>query len=159
MGIKSFIQNIVRVAGKSCITPYLVIPGIGTGVAYVSGDALGTMFSIPVPKSGVIETAIMLDLDDEGIQTELWLFREAFTATVDNDAFAVSDQDLLKLIAVISITNFANAGNNQVGINNGLSLPYTAPEGCFYCQCVVRGVPNIAADHLPHISGNDRERT
>ncbi len=144
--------TIQEVRAKVASTPFVEIQGIVTGAAYASGDAFGSKFSIDVPKIGVLQTAIMLDLDDEGIETELWLFRNDFTATTDNAAFAVSDADLLLLEAVIGITNFANAGNNQVGINNGLNLPYTAPEGKLLCQCVTRGVPNIAAINIPRVA-------
>lgn len=132
--------------------PYTQIPEIGKAAAYASGDAFGGKFTYPAPKAGIIETAIMLDLDDEGIETELWLFDRDFVATADNSAFAPSDMDLRKLVAVISIVNFANAGNNQVGIANNLGLPYHAPEGKLYCQCVTRGAPNIAADNDPLVA-------
>lgn len=133
-------------------TPFLEIPGIGTGAAYATGEAFGTKFKIAIPEKGIIDTVIMLDLDDEGIETELWLFRENFTATTDNNAFAISDIDLLNLECVIGITNFANAANNQVGINNGLGLAYSAPNGVLWCQCVTRGTPNIAALNIPRVA-------
>ena len=124
----------------------------GLEVAYTAGDAFGDKFVVPLPSKGIIETAIMLDLDDEGITTELWLFRTDFTATADNAAFAVTDADLPNLEAVISITNFANASNNQVGIANNLGLVYTAPTKQLYCQCVTRGTPNIAAGSRPLVA-------
>ena len=133
-------------------TPYMEIPGIGAASAYASGDAFGTRFSFDVPASGIIETAIMLDLDDEGIQTDLWLFTDEFTQTADNAAFAVSDSDLMHLEAVIAITNFANAANNQVGINNGLGMPFKASKKRLWCQCVTRGAPTIAAGNLPRVA-------
>ena len=78
-------------------TPYMEVPGIGTGAVYAAGEAFGSKFHFNVPKRGVIQTVIMLDLDDEGIETELWLFRNDFTATADNSAFAITDLDLLLL--------------------------------------------------------------
>ena len=138
--------------GEVFSTLYTEISGIGTGSIYASGEAFGGKFTITVPKKGVIETVMMLDLDDEGIETELWLFREDFTATADNAAFAVTDADLLKLEVVIGITKFANASINQVGINNGLALPFLAPAGKFWVQCVTRGTPNIAAGNIPLVA-------
>lgn len=142
----------VVVANRLAPIPYKEIPGIGTGSAYTAADAFGTKFWFDVPKHGVIEAVVYLDMDDEGIETEIWCFNEDFDATTDNDAFAVSDIDLRKLVAVISIVKFANAANNQVGINNGLQLPYTATSGKLYCQCVTRGAPNIAAANIPQIT-------
>lgn len=133
-------------------TPYIEIPGIGTGSIYATGEAFGTKFPISVPEEGTIETVIMLDFDDEGIETELWLFRHDFIETTDNTAFAVTDNDLLSLEVVVRITNFADANVNQVGINNSLGLVYEAPEGRLYCQCVTKGTPNIAANNLPRIA-------
>ncbi len=133
-------------------TEYIQIPGIGTGSAYAAGEAVGTKFKIPVPKNGIIDTILLLDLDDEGIETEFWMFREDFTATADNAAFDVSDEDLLNLECVIGITNFANATSNQVGINNGLGLPFIAPNELLWCQCVTRGTPNIAALNIPRVA-------
>lgn len=152
MTIKESLEHLEGLLVAVYSTPYIDIPGIGTGSAYASGDAFGGKFKIGLPNSGIIETAIMLDLDDEGIQTELWLFREDFTATTDNAAFAVSDHDLSLLEAVIGITQFANAANNQVGINNGLGLPYQAPHKQLWCQCVTRGAPNIAANNIPKVA-------
>ncbi len=137
--------------GKPVETAYVEIPGIVTGAAYASGDAFGTIFSIPVPKSGFIEDITMLDLDDEGIQTDFWFFNVPFTATADNSEFDVSDSDLSNLERVICVTNFSNAKSNQVGINNGLGLSYKAPKGYLYCQCVIRGAANIAAGHIPKV--------
>ena len=151
-GIPVHVQDRAEVVGRVFSTPYMEIPIIGTGSAYAAGDAFGGKFTIDVPKIGIIETAIMLDLDDEGIETEIWLFRGDFVATTDNNAFAVSDADLLLLEAIIGITNFANANANQVGINNGLDLPYIAPQGKLHCQCVTRGVPNIAASNIPWVA-------
>lgn len=150
--IRNRLDSTIAVTGKLFSTPYTEIPGIGTGSVYASGDAFGTKFTFDVPKTGVIETAIILDMDDEGKTVELWLFRRDFTVTTDNDAFAVTDVDLRALEVVISITNYANANVNQVGINNGLSLIYTAPEGLLYGQCVTRDTHNIAAGNIPYIA-------
>lgn len=142
----------VVVANRLAAIPYVPIPGIVTGAIYAAGDAFGAKFTFDVPKQGVIEAAILLDLDDEGIETELWLFDQDFIATADNAPWDPSDQDLSKLAAVISIVNFANANSNQVGINNGLSLPYAALVGKLYCQCVTRGTPTIAASNIPLVT-------
>ncbi len=150
--LKEILEAIEAQRNKVFSTPYENIPGIGTGSVYATGEAFGTKFSFSVPKKGVIQTAMMLDLDDEGIETELWLFRGDFAATTDNDAFAVTDEDLIKLEVVIGITNFANANVNQVGVNNNLGLPYEAPLGRLFCQCVTRGTPNIAAANIPRMA-------
>ncbi len=140
------------VVGRVFATPYIEIPGIATASAYTAADAFGTDFFFDVPTRGVIETAILLDFDDEGTQVDLWLFRSPFVITADHDEFAVTDADLLLLEVVIEINNFTNANANQVGINNGLNLPYIAPLGKLYCQCVTRSTPTIAVANLPRVA-------
>ena len=157
--LEQAIEKLIRTIGHPFTIPFQDIEGIVAGVAYASGDAFGGKFVIHgVPAVGYIDSVILLDLDDEGINTELWLFDSDFTATADNVAFAISDADLKKLLWVIRLTNFADAANNQVAESNNLDLPYIAPEGLLYCQCVTRGVPNIAAANIPMISIRGRSQ-
>ena len=106
------------------------------------------MFTIPVPTEGTIASVVFLDYDDEGLQKDFALFSQTFTATADNSAFAVSDADLENCIGFITVSNFSNFGNNQVGV----ALPalyYVVPQGILYCQVVTRGVDNIAVGAVP----------
>lgn len=132
------------------VTDKLLVPGIGTAVAYAAGDAFGTKFFFTVPTEGLISNINFLDFDDEGIQKDLVLFTEDFTATADNSAFAVSDDDLLNCIGVISVTTFYNFGNNQVGTGTP-AFGYKAPNGRLYCQIVTQGADNIAAGAIPRV--------
>ena len=148
--IRSILAGTVEVRPKPhFLTPYTTIPGIGPASAYASGDAFGIKFIIDVPRSGKFTEAILLDLDNEGATTEIWIFNKDFADTDDNSAWAPADVNLVDLQQVISIANFALANANRVGINSGLGLPYTAPEGKIYCKCVTRGTPNIAAGKSP----------
>ena len=126
------------------------IPGIGTAADYASGDAFGLSFTIDVPKEGVISSVIFYDLDDEGLNKEIFLANLAFTETADNAAFAVSDADLLNSIGVISIDTWYNYGNNQLGIATP-AIWYTAPERKLWCQFITRGADDIAAGSLPEV--------
>lgn len=148
--IRRILAGIVTVRTKPpFLTPYTAIPGIGTAAAYLAGDAFGTKFNIDVPRSGKFTEAIILDLDNEGATTEIWLFNKDFADTADKDPWAPSDGDLVNLQQIISIANFATANANRVGINSGLGLGYAAPEGKLYCKCVTRSTPNIAAGKIP----------
>ena len=156
--VSSALEKIEK-SGKLFITPFQDIGGIVTGVAYASGDAFGGKFAVlGIPERGYISSVILLDKDDEGIITELWIFDRDFTATADNAAFAISDADLERLLWVIKITNFVDAANNQVAETNNLELPFIAPDRMFYIQCVTRGVPNIAAGNIPMISIRGRSQ-
>ena len=145
------VEGSVNIVGVPFMTDYIEIPGITTASVYTAADAFGTKFWFDVPKVGSISAAIMLDMDDEGIETDLWLFRGDFVATADHDAFAVTDADLLLLEWPIGITNFANVSVNQVGVNSSMDLPYHAPTGKLFCQCVTRGTPTIAVVNLPRV--------
>jgi len=130
----------------------IAVPGITTGAAHAAGDALGISFIIPVPRSGIIQTAILYDLDDEGIETDLVLFSKPFTGTADDAAFDVSDVDLPNSIGTITWSTFKNFASNQVSTAAALGLAYVAPEKLVYCQMVTRGAPNIAAANIPLVS-------
>ena len=131
--------------------PRIPIPGIGTGAAYTSGDAFGAKFSFPAPAEGTIATVVFRDYDDEGLSKEIVLFNTEFTATADNDPFAVSDVDLRNCVGVVSISTFYNFGNNQMGVATP-ALYYKAPLNRLFGQVVTRGADNIAVGSIPDIS-------
>ena len=148
---KVSVEGMVRVVGKVFSTGIVTIPGIGTGAAYTSGDAFGTRFTIQVPVSGIIHTALFVDKDDEGIETELVIFNDDFIAVADNAAFAVTDKDLENFIGTIRFVNFQDWTNNQSSTAAALGLTYYAPQRVLYIQAVTRGAPNIAAGSIPVI--------
>lgn len=138
-------------------TEPLLIPGIGTGAAYAAGDAFGTKFYFTVPIEGVISNVVLLDFDDEGIQKDLVLFKEDFTATADNSAFSVSDGDLANCIGAVSVNTFYNFGANQLGTGTpafGYNLTKASNNGNtarLWCQVVTQGADNIAAGSIPKL--------
>lgn len=130
------------------IVQIVVQAQVGTAL-YASGDALGSRFVIPnvVSADGgsaVLESVVVIDKDDEGVQIDFPLFTRVFTATADNAAFAVSDVDLESCIGVVSVSNYSDFANNQIGTARGLGLAFTIPEGRdLHCQAVVRGAPTF----------------
>jgi len=129
-------------------TDLVTVPGVGAGVAYTSGDAMGLRFSFTVRREGTIQTVVFLDRDDEGVNKELVLFNREFTGTADNAAFAVSDADLTGCVGVVSIATWFNFDANQVGMAYP-GLFYVAPHERLWCQVVTRGADNIAAGSEP----------
>lgn len=145
-------QTTIRATGLTYTTPTLIIPRIGYAAAYASGDAVGDMFEIPNvvregPKSGVLHSAMLLDLDDEGIALDIVLFNRPFTATADNAAFAVSDFDLIDgFVGILKFTTFSDFANNQVSTLTGIGMAFNCYRGTsLYGQAVTRGAPNIAS--------------
>lgn len=129
-----------------------VPPGIVTGAAYADLDAIGTgAMSFTVPPSGVIQSAIYFDHDDEGLQVDLWLFRAEPPAQTDNGAFVLSDAALDTVIDVIQFVGFRDANTGQVSIQNGLNIAYKLDGEAdrIYGQVQARGALNIAAGNLP----------
>lgn len=153
MGIPVEVQGSVLVHNKTVPTGFYQVSGIGTGLLYTTGDAFGGKFEIPVPLSGEIRTAVFLDKDDEGLETDLVIFSRDFDATADNAAFAVSDGDLQNFVTTITFATFKNFANNQTSTVGSVGVAYVAPERKLYCQMVTRGGPTIAAaDTIPMVS-------
>lgn len=152
MAFKVEVQNPVRIFGKTVKTHLMSVPGIPGAVLYTTGDAFGAKFEIEVPLSGIIHAAVFVDRDDEGIETDLVLFTEDFTATADNAEFTVSDADFASFLSTITFSTFKNFAVNQVSSAAALGLAYVAPARRLWAQCVTRGGPTIAAGSEPLIS-------
>ncbi len=89
-----------------------------TGAARLSGGS-GVITDILFTSSG--DPAVLL-------QGELWLFDSAPTAINDNAAFALSDSDVLKAVAVIPFTlgdSGAATANNSFAHVQGLGIGFT----------------------------------
>ena len=143
----------IRVASRTVQSDMFSPVGVAPGAAYADLDAIGTnAVGLAVPKSGIIQSAIYYDRDDEGLQVDLWLFSEPPAAQTDNGAFTLSDTGLSKVIDVIQFSGFRDATNGQVSTQNGLGIAYVtaaAADGQIYVQLQARGALNIAAGALP----------
>jgi hypothetical protein len=142
------------VAGQT-VSRMVKVPGITAAAAHHAGDAFGTMITFrdvfrQEKKSGVIVSVLLHDLDDENSQVDVPLFAMPFTATADDAAFAPSDTDNLFCKGTISITTFANWGNNGLGEWNG-SKWMKSEDGNLYTQLITQSTPNIAAGADPWI--------
>lgn len=127
----------------------LISVDVGNG-AYADGDAFGKKFNFAVPPVGTITQVIFYDLDDEGVPVDVVLFETDFTATADDSAFAVSDDDLLRCIGVVSITSFVDVGGARIGMAQPV-LSYNVPSGILRAQCIIRGTPTVAAGSEPYL--------
>ena len=126
-------------------TPITTIPGVVPSVAYASGDAVGTKFTLEVPIRGTIDQAILIDQDKEQILLCLYLFNGDFDGGTDNSAFDMTDGNATRLLAVIPMGMFYATSDNAVGFVSDLGIVYLAPQGLLYIQAVTRGVPNLTA--------------
>ena len=149
MSIVVEVKGDVTIAGTKVQIGPMVIPGVGAAVLYTTGDAFGTKFDFAVPKQGVIQGIRFYDVDDEGANMELWIFRDDFTQTADNAAFALSDADLHLVECNILIDTFRDAANNQVGVEDNLGIDFVAAKARLWGQWVTRGGPTIAVGAVP----------
>ena len=152
MALPVEVRNPIRVIGKTVRTPLQTIPGIPGGLLYTTGDAFGAKFEIEVPRSGILHTAVFIDKDDEGIETDLVLFVQDFLETTDNSEFTVVDADFHSFLSTITFSTFKNFALNQVSSAAAIGLAYNAPLGKLFAQCVTRGGPTIAAGSSPMIA-------
>ena len=130
------------------------IPGITAADALDANDAFGAIFTFEVPKRGTIVEALFYDLDDEGINKELWIFRAnpLQTLATSDAAFALTDFQLLRAWRVITFSTWKDAANGQLGQTTDTPLWYTAPEGRLWFQFKTTGADNIAAGSMPQLS-------
>lgn len=111
-----------------------------TAGAYSALDAVGGKLEFedaltPFSPHGHIKQAHISDKGKQNALLYLVLFSQDFTETADNDAFAVSDADLLNVVGVIefAIANYSSFATNSfcsmgfVGID--VELPFTLVKG------------------------------
>ena len=150
MSVPVEIEGVVTVVGKTVQIGPLRPPGIAVAAAYADLDNIGQLFSVAVPASGIIQSAVYHDLDDEGLQVDLWMFTEQpQTLGADNAALVLPDTDNLKVLDVIQFTGFRDGNTGQISSQNGLGIAYVAPASRLWFQLQARGALNIAAANLP----------
>lgn len=122
---------------------WVPIPGL-SAVQYAAGDALGIKFSIAVPTSGTIQTALVTDLADQASLTDFILFDADFTGGTNNSAYDMTDADRAKFVGFVQVSTYSSFNDNAVGQAKGIGLDYIAPQGRLYVQAVTRGTPTYA---------------
>ncbi len=120
------------------------IPGMHTGSAYASGDALGTKFEIIVPTVGVIVAAYLTDMDKEELAVDFLAFNDDFVGGTDDSAFDLSDADRHRIAVPLTISSYMSFNDNSLGYWTG-ARAYLAPEGKLYIQAITRGAQNLTA--------------
>ena len=132
--------------GKIFQTPFVQLV-IATGI-YDSGDALGAKASFPnVGNRGKVVGATVVDADPESANLEIVLFREDISGTPDHDAFAPTDAELQTYVGAVLVDTWKAFSTNAVGspATTFEHVPYWAPGGILYFQCVTRATPTYTA--------------
>jgi hypothetical protein len=144
-------RTIVSGGVVSCPVEPVEIPGIVAADAFDANDCFGTVLKIKVPKSGVLYSATYWDLDDEGTQLDLQIFKRSYTAMASDAAYSPTDADMIGFITSLTFVSFEDHINSQTSEVTNIGKAYTAPEGYFYIQAVDRATKTIAAENMPRI--------
>ena len=131
-------------------------PAVDTS-AYADGDLIGVAeIALPVavrgdglkPASGIIQAVIVTDLADNSADLDVYFFDRELTNTTfsDNDAWDVSDVDLLTLIGVANLTDHRSLSDNSNSQLLNIGLPFVLPatSAILYAVLVSRGTPTFA---------------
>lgn len=144
---------VLPVAGQIVTIAPFVVPGIGAAAAYANGDQMGSAFQFIAPRQGIIREVKFLDLDNEGIDKELWLFRASPTLAADNAAFTVAVADISNVLGVFVFSTWRAGSNAQIGFTLNTPLSYDlGPGASIYGAVKTLGADNIAATALPRLS-------
>ena len=126
------------------------VPGIAAADALDAADAVGTVFSFPVPETGIIRHARLFDPDDDTLALTLHLFTKNFTGAASDAAYTVTADAARYWVTNIQWTTISDEGGGKVSEVTGTSY-YTARDLRLYGQCSTSGTPNIAAGAMPII--------
>ena len=131
-----------------------------TAGAYAGNDAVGGLLTFASAArhtggGGIIKDLIILDDAGQDAELELWLFNATFTAMSDNAAWAPSEADLRKLVAIISTADGAYfAAGTPSAARVESSQRYDLAATSMFGQLVTRGTPTyVATDDVTVIIG------
>jgi len=133
----------------SCPVIPVLVPGIVAADALDANDCMGTIVQVNVPKRGVIVSATLFDIDDEGTQIDLEIFVHPIAQIANDAAWAPTDADIIHFLTELAFVSFDDHVNNQTSDITAINKAYVAPEGKFYIQAVTRSTPTIAAGASP----------
>jgi len=135
----------------TCPLAPITIPGITAADAFDANDCFGTIFEIDVPKHGILYSATFFDMDDEGTQVDLEIFRHSITQIASSGGWSPTDEDILKFITELAFVAFDDHDKSQTSELTNIGKAYTAPAGKLYIQAVCRSTPDIAANNMPRV--------
>ena len=125
-------------------TPFVDI-AVNTDI-YASGDALGEKNSFPnVPEHGTIMAVNVIDRDSENVNLDVVFFSRDIEGTADNAAFDPTDAELSDCLGAVLVDTWKVFADNSLGSESNVALPYWAPTGSLFFQCVTRGTPTYTA--------------
>ena len=106
------------------------VTGVTTATtAYTAGDQVGTIITIANAArisggSGTIVGATLIDQSDIIGAYDVVIFDSSATLATDNAAFAITDADSLKIVALIQLAGAFDLTNNRIAQSYNLAIPY-----------------------------------
>ena len=100
-----------------------------TNVTYAAGDQLGNLITLTGASrasggSGYIRGITLVDAADIIGQVDVVIFDTTVTLAADNAAFAISDADALRTVALVQLAGAFDIGNNRICQANNLAIPF-----------------------------------
>ena len=110
-----------------------------------SGDALGAKKQFTVPVHGEIIGVVVRDAAKQSANLDIVFFNTDIVGTATNAAFAPSDAELLTAVGSVLVDTWKAFSSNSLGVESNIRMPYWAPGGTLFFQCVTRATPTYAA--------------
>lgn len=97
--------------------------------AYAAGDQMGAQFTITNAANasggtGYITGVTLVSAADNIGAVDVLFFDSSVTPAADNAAFAISDADALKTVALVQLNGAYDIGNNRVAQAYNLAIPF-----------------------------------
>lgn len=127
-----------------------VTPTVTAG-AYSAGDAVGGLLTFTNAASGSmarVVSVVVIDKGDQGVALNLFLAKETFTATADNDAINISDSDAAKSIGCVAIAtgDYVDVGGAKIATKQVGYLGFVdSGDTNLYGQLITTGTPTYAS--------------
>lgn len=137
-----------------------------TATAYTAGDQVGTQFTLAnaarISGGGGMIVGVQLISAADTIGTfDVVFFDSSVTLASDNAAFAISDADSLKIVALVNLAGAYDIGNNRIAQAFNLAVPYVCSgSSSLYAALIARtaisGTPFAATTDIQLITYVER---
>lgn len=154
MNTNELLEDIKRyLAINRSVNSYPSVPveiqGIVAADAFDAGDCMGILTKVKVPKSGILYSATFWDMDDEGSEVDLEVFKNEIPQIASDQPWAPTDETMRSFVTHLAFASFIDHGTSRTAELNNIGKAYTAPLGYFWIQAVTPSTPTIAAGNMP----------
>lgn len=148
--IQNAILDLPTRGGDRLFVATVDVEGVVAAAAYAAGDAVGTPFSVDVPRAGWITGFKLIDPDDDTLALTAHVYTERFVGAADNAAYTVAAAYARTWVTSATFETSVDEGSFKASEVVGETF-YKASGGKLWIQCSTTGTPNIAAGAFPII--------